>query len=334
MPHHASAVPARALPRLLPDLGRRTLIMGVLNVTPDSFSDGGAFLDPDRALDHALELMDAGADLIDLGGESTRPGSRPVSAEEELARVLPVLERLRRRGIGPVSIDTTKATVARAALLAGADLLNDISGLTFDPALAAVAAELGVPVVLMHTRGRPKEMQAGEIEYEGGVVPAVSRALAAAITRAVSAGISRDQLIVDPGLGFGKTVEHNVELLRRLSELSSLGRPILVGPSRKSFLGKLTGRDVGAREHATAAAVTLAIAHGADLVRVHDVAAMGDVVRVADAIAREGSGGPRRAPAAGDAAPEGDRSFPRGEFPAQIGAPPGTGSDRGGTGGS
>jgi dihydropteroate synthase len=260
--------------------------MGILNVTPDSFSDGGAYLDPDRALDRALAMLDAGADLIDVGGESTRPGSDEVGARDELARVLPVLERLVEGGIAPISIDTTKAEVARGALAAGAHLVNDVSGLGFDEAMAGVAAAANAPVVLMHTRGRPKEMMLGKIEYEGGVVAAVLAALAASRDRAIAAGIAAEDVVLDPGIGFGKTVEQNVELLARLGELKALGCPILVGTSRKSFLGKLTGRDVGHREWATASTVALSIANGADIVRVHDVEAMGDVVRVADAIVR------------------------------------------------
>jgi dihydropteroate synthase len=282
------AVLARGLRGLFPDLGRRTLIMGILNVTPDSFSDGGAFEDPDQALDRALEMMDAGADLIDVGGESTRPGSEPVDAAVERARVVPVITRLARHGVGPISVDTTKAPVARAALEAGAHLVNDISALSFDPDLAAVAAAHRAPVVLMHTRGRPKTMQTGSLEYEGGVIEAVRAALEAAIARAESAGIARGDIVVDPGLGFGKTVAQNTELIRNLGALATLGCPILVGPSRKSFLGQLTGRDIDQRRFATAAAVAVAIDRGADFVRVHDVREIGDVVRVADAIARGG----------------------------------------------
>ncbi|MCK6548056.1 dihydropteroate synthase [Myxococcota bacterium] len=260
--------------------------MGILNVTPDSFSDGGAYLEPDRALDRALAMLDAGADIIDVGGESTRPGSEPVPAADELARVVPVIERLATRGVAAISIDTTKAEVARGALAAGAQIVNDISGFGFDAALPAVAAAAKAPVVLMHTRGRPKEMMLGKIEYEGGVVASVLAALAASRDHAIAAGIPAEDVVLDPGIGFGKTVEQNVELLARLGELRALGCPILVGTSRKSFLGKLTGRDVGHREWATASTVALSIANGADVVRVHDVEAMGDVVRVADAIVR------------------------------------------------
>lgn len=260
--------------------------MGILNVTPDSFSDGGRFDNPDAALDGALEMMDAGADLIDLGGESTRPGAEPVSLALELERVLPVLERLQARGIGPISIDTSKAEVARRAIEAGAAMVNDVSGLTFDPAMAQTVAAGGVPVVLMHTRARPKLMQDGPMVYEGGVVAAVKSAIEAAIARAEAAGIPSASIVVDPGIGFGKSVDQNVELIARLAEIKALGRPVLIGPSRKSFLGKLTGRDVEHRLFATAATVALGIAAGADFVRVHDVDAIGDVVRVADAIVR------------------------------------------------
>jgi dihydropteroate synthase len=271
---------------LFPDLGRRTLIMGILNVTPDSFSDGGRFLSPDDALDGALRMMDEGADLIDVGGESTRPGAAAVSVEEEIARVVPVVERLVQRGIGPISIDTTKAEVARRAIEAGAHIVNDVSALGFDPEMAGTLGSLEVPVVLMHTRGRPEVMQKGPLEYEGGVVAAVVRALEAAVEDGVAAGIDRGSIVVDPGIGFGKTVDQNLELIRSLRALAVLGRPILIGPSRKAFLGTLTGREPKHRVFGTAAAVSLAIANGADFVRVHDVEAIGDVVKVSDAILR------------------------------------------------
>ncbi|MCC7384130.1 MAG: dihydropteroate synthase [Deltaproteobacteria bacterium] len=268
--------------------------MGVLNVTPDSFSDGGRHSSLDAAIDHALSMMDAGADLIDIGGESSRPGSDAVPLELELQRVVPVIEVLARRGIGPISIDTTKVEVARRALDAGAAILNDISGGTFEPPMLELAARAKAPLVLMHLRARPKAMQEGAWRYEGGVVAAVVRALAERIAAAESAGVDRGDIVVDPGIGFGKTTEENVELLAGLRELASLGCPILVGTSRKSFLGQLTGRQVNRREYATAASVALAISAGADLVRVHDVEAMGDVVRVADAIARRSCVGAAR----------------------------------------
>lgn len=271
---------------LLPGLGDRTILMGVLNVTPDSFSDGGRFLHPDQALDHALELLDAGADILDLGGETTRPGSDPVPLETECARVLPVLRALAQKGIGPISIDTTKAEVARRALNEGAHWINDISGGTFEPEILEVAAKHGAPIVLMHTRGKPKNMQQGSWIYEGGVTNAVIEALEDRISDAEKAGISREKIVIDPGIGFGKTQEENLTLLRELGALKRLGRPILVGTSRKSFIGKITGRDVGDREYGTAATVAISIANGADIVRVHDVKAMGDVARMTDAIVR------------------------------------------------
>lgn len=259
--------------------------MGVINITPDSFSDGGRLGTPAAAVDDALRMMDAGADLIDVGGESTRPGAAPVGADEELERVLPVIEALAKRGV-PLSVDTTKAEVAEQAIRSGALIVNDISGLTFDEGMRHAVAAAGVPLVVMHTRGSPQTMQEGEIAYEGGVVTAVKQALAMSIQLAIQAGIGETEIIVDPGIGFGKTVAQNLELLRRLSELRELGCPVLVGTSRKSFIGKLTGKPVSERSHGTAATVALAIAGGADLVRVHDVPEMLDVVAVADAIVR------------------------------------------------
>jgi dihydropteroate synthase len=274
---------ARHLREILPDLGARTLIAGVLNATPDSFSDGGLFADPDRALDRALRMMDAGVDLVDVGGESTRPGAPPVDEATELARVLPVIERLAAAGIRPISVDTTKAQVALRALEQGASIVNDISAMTFDPEMRRVVAEKRAGAVLMHTRGRPREMQQGELVYEGGVVEAVKRSLAQAIA---DSGLPRELIAIDPGIGFGKTVEQNLELLRNLGSLRELGCPILVGTSRKSFIGKITGKEVDRRLFGTAATVALAIAAGADIVRVHDVEEMIDVVAIADAWTR------------------------------------------------
>jgi dihydropteroate synthase len=275
-----------SLRRLLPDLGRRTLVMGVVNVTPDSFSDGGAFLGAAAAVEHGLRLVDAGADLVDVGGESTRPGAAPVSLEVELGRVLPVIEGLAARGVERISIDTTKAEVARRAVEAGAALVNDVSGLDFDPHMAAAVAALGVPVALGHTRGRPEEMQRGALEYRPDVVTAVATALGEKVARLEALGVARAEVLLDPGIGFGKTLAQNLELLRGLATLAALGCPVLVGTSRKRFLGELTGRDVGARGWATASSVALAVARGADLVRVHDVEAAVDVVKVADAVVR------------------------------------------------
>ena len=276
------------LATMFPDLGRRTHIMAVLNATPDSFSDGGRFSGSSAAIDAAQAMLEAGADIVDIGGESTRPGAPAVSADAELYRVMPIVEGLVRAGIGDrkLSIDTTKAAVARAAVQAGTHLVNDISAMTFDPAMASTVAALGVPVVLSHTRDRPEVMQKGDLTYADGVVSAVSRSLREAMDRATAAGVGADQLIVDPGIGFGKTVEDNLELLRHIEALRALGCPVLVGTSRKSFLGKLTGRPVQDRVTATMATVALSIAHGADFVRVHDVEQTSDTVRVADAWVR------------------------------------------------
>lgn len=271
--------PMPTVDALWPELGQRTLVMGVLNVTPDSFSDGRPNDDADRAVARGVALVEAGADVVDVGGESTRPGAPAVSADDELARVLPVIEGLMAAGVERISIDTTKAIVARRAVEAGACIVNDISAMTFDPAMAETVAAAGAPIVLSHTRDRPEAMQLGDLTYEGGVVAAVHAALAAAVEAARSAGIT--SWMVDPGIGFGKTVEQNLELLRNLSAFEDLG-PVLVGTSRKSFLGKITGRPVDQREDATAATVALSVSTGASMVRVHDVARMVDVVRVAD----------------------------------------------------
>jgi dihydropteroate synthase len=264
----------------------RTLIMGVLNVTPDSFSDGGRHAAAADAVRHAELLKTAGADLIDVGGESTRPGAEPVPEAEELRRVLPVVRELVRRDLGPLSIDTYKAAVARTAVDAGATLINDISGGTFDPDMLAVAAASGVGLVISHARARPSEMQRGGWRYEGGVVAAVAAFFRSRLGRAEEAGLSLDRVILDPGIGFGKTLDENLELLRNLNGLKVGGRPVLVGTSRKSFIGRLTGREVHDRELGTAATVALSVAAGADMVRVHDVAGMRDVCRVADAWVR------------------------------------------------
>jgi dihydropteroate synthase len=257
--------------------------MAILNVTPDSFADGGRYLQPDRAAEAALELEAAGADLVDVGGESTRPGATPVSGSEELQRVLPVLERLSGRLRIPVSIDTYKADVAREALAAGAAIVNDVSGLRYDPGLAAVVADAGAALVLMHTRGRSREMYR-EAAY-GDVAREVAGELASSIAGAEAAGVAADRIIVDPGLGFAKRAPHSYEALAWLGTLDGLGRPILVGPSRKSFLQDALGeRAADDRDWGTAAAVTAAILFGAHIVRVHAVREMRDVARVADRI--------------------------------------------------
>ena len=268
-------------------MGERTLVMGVLNVTPDSFSDGGRYLDPDLAAERAIAMEREGADLIDIGGESTRPGSEGISVEEEIRRVLPVLERLRGRLKIPISIDTQKAAVAEAAVRAGAELINDVSALRSDPSIADVARRRRLPLVLMHMRGRPRTMQ--KTSFARNVIADVLKGLREAATRARKAGVSKTQLVLDPGIGFGKSYEQNCELLARLPELARLGCPLLVGASRKSFIGKLLG-DVpeDRRIWGTAAAVTASILGGAHIVRVHDVAEMLQVARIADAILRHG----------------------------------------------
>ena len=263
-------------------LGPRTWVMGVLNVTPDSFSDGGLHYDRNAALAFGIGLFEAGADVVDVGGESTRPGSAPVDADEECRRVVPVIRALRERGPGPLSVDTTKAAVARAALDAGADMVNDVSGLSFDPGMAPLVAERGVPAVVMHLRGDFGSMHR-EPHYDD-VIGEVGAELRTALGRAEAAGIGREQLVADPGIGFAKNAGHSLELLRRLGELAALERPLLVGPSRKSFIGTVLGAPAGERLMGTAAAVAAAVLSGAHIVRVHDVAEMVQVARVCDAI--------------------------------------------------
>jgi dihydropteroate synthase len=260
----------------------RPLIMGILNVTPNSFSDGNRFLDPGRAVDRALEMAAQGADIIDIGGESTRPGAEPVDAVEELKRVLPVIERLAGKLSCPLSVDTWKSTVAREAVSAGAEIINDISGFTFDPEMAAVAAQTGAGSVLMHTRGTPQTMQAdtGYDDLLGEIIGGLRRSTEIAI----AAGVERARIVVDPGIGFGKDRDGNLEILRRLRELTGLGFPLLVGTSRKGFIGKTLTRDSGGPIFGTAATVALAIANGASILRVHDVAEMRDVADMAHAI--------------------------------------------------
>ncbi|HHX39422.1 MAG TPA: dihydropteroate synthase [Armatimonadetes bacterium] len=270
------------LARLVPEAARRTLVMGILNVTPDSFSDGGQHAGVEAALAHARRLLDEGADIIDVGGESTRPGADAVSAEEELRRVVPVIEGIRGFSQVPLSVDTTKAVVARAAVQAGAQMINDVSGLTADPEMAAVAALTGAYVVIMHTLGTPKTMQQ-QICYTD-VVDDIIAFLRRQLQVAVAAGVPRERIIVDPGIGFGKTVGHNLEILRRLREFLVLERPILMGTSRKSFIGRVLDLPVDQRLEGTAATVALSIANGAAIVRVHDVLPMVRVARMTDAV--------------------------------------------------
>ena len=264
------------------DLSRRTAIMGVVNITKDSFYAASRFPDVNAATAEALRLAEAGADILDIGGESTRPGARPVSTQEELDRVLPVLEHLRSQTDRMLSVDTRKAEVAEGALANGADIVNDITALGGDLRMAEVAASAGAGVILMHMRGRPETMQS-EPRYDD-VVAEVKASLRRAVARAERAGIASDAILVDPGIGFGKTVSHNLRLLNELATLTGLGKPILVGTSRKGFIGKLLSSEAEARIFGTAASVAAAILRGASIVRVHDVSEMRDVATVADAI--------------------------------------------------
>ena len=269
-------------------LGRRTLIMGVLNVTPDSFSDGGHFFDFSSAIDHALALQGAGADLLDIGAESTRPGAADIGAAEELRRLLPVLESLRKRRFKiPISVDTRRAIVAEAAIGAGAQILNDVSGLAYDAQLAKVAARHRAPLILMHMRGTPETMQ--KRPFARHVLRDVTAGLKKSIATARKAGVANSQIILDPGIGFGKSFAQNYELLAKLPALAKLGYPLLVGTSRKGFLGATLARGgkpapTDQRIWATAATVTASILGGAQIVRVHDVAEMAQVARTADSL--------------------------------------------------
>ena len=264
------------------ELGPRTLVMGIVNVTPDSFSDGGQFLAATAAIDQGRRLADEGADLIDVGGESTRPGAQSVDADEECRRVLPVVEALAAETDALISIDTSKAGVARRALAAGASILNDVTALRGDPAMAALAAESGAPLVLMHMQGTPRTMQ--QAPHYGDLMGELVGFLRQRMAVAVAAGVREEQIIADPGIGFGKTLAHNLEVLRRLPELRSLGRPILLGTSRKSLIGAVLRVPVAERVLGTAATVAYGIARGAHVVRVHDVAAMRQVARMTDAM--------------------------------------------------
>jgi dihydropteroate synthase len=285
------------------ELGRRTLVMGIVNVTPDSFSDGGSFLDPQAAVAHALQLLEEGADILDLGAESTRPGSRAgsqagaadaplVSADEEQARLLPVIQGiLKVRPHAVISVDTYKAATARAALAAGAEIVNDVSGFAWDSGMAGVCAESGCGVVLMHTRGRPEEWRELPPLVPEAMLASVRDGLEASVTAATAVGIPHRAVVLDPGYGFGKRLDENYALMARQRELLTLGRPLLVGVSRKSFLGRTLaplygGRDapVESRETASVAALTAAILHGASIVRVHAVRPAAEAARIADAL--------------------------------------------------
>jgi dihydropteroate synthase len=265
------------------DFSERPFIMGIVNVTPDSFSDGGSYFSPEQAVAHGLRLAEEGADIIDIGGESTRPGAAPVSAAEETERVLPVIAELAANIDVPLSIDTTKAEVARKALAAGAEIVNDVSALRFDPEMGDVVAAARVPVVLMHMRGTPRTMQY-DIHYQS-LIDDIREFLEERIEYAVRAGIALENIIIDPGIGFGKSIEQdNLSILKNLAAFTELGRPVLVGTSRKGFIGKLLGTPAHEREEGTAATVAIAIYNGAHIVRVHDVKSMKMVAAVARAI--------------------------------------------------
>ena len=262
---------------------QKTYIMGIVNVTQGSFSDGGLFFDKSKAITRAIQMVEEGADIIDIGGESTRPGSEPVHEEEEVRRTIPVIEALAKEISVPISIDTYKSRVASRALEAGASMVNDISGLRFDPDMPDVIAYHDVPTVIMHIKGTPKDMQQDPV-YEA-LIPEIMEYLREGIQIAIKSGITEDKIIIDPGIGFGKTFEHNLDIIHNLRTFTSLGKPILIGPSRKAFIGKILGDVPPAdRRDGTAAAVAISIFNGANIVRVHDVKEMVHVAKVADAI--------------------------------------------------
>ena len=268
------------------DFSKKTYIMGILNITPDSFSDGGLFFDKSVAIQRALQMVEDGADIIDIGGESTRPGSEIVPVEEELRRTAPVIAAIAKEITIPISIDTYKAEVAQRALDAGASIVNDISGLRFDPEMTKVVSEYKVPVVVMHIRGKPKDIQIKPV-YEA-LIPERKDYLRGSIRFALDAGIQDDMIVIDPGIGFGKTFEQNLTIIHNLQELTSLEKPVLIGASRKAFIGKiLEDESPGQRVEGTAAAVAISILKCANIVRVHDVKEMVKVAKVADAIKRE-----------------------------------------------
>ena len=263
-------------------LGKRTLLMGVLNITPDSFSDGGLFFDKEKAISHGLAMVEQGADIIDIGGESTRPGSKPLELEEELRRVIPVIKSIAAEVDVPISIDTYKAVVAQRAIEAGAEIINDISGLNFDPNLAKVASKEDIPLVLMHIRGTPETMQKN-IHYDS-LFSEILQYLKDSIHRAESAGLDPCQIIIDPGIGFGKTVEDNLYIIKNLFEFRVLGKPILLGTSRKSFIGKILNVEAGERLEGTLSSITVGVLNGANIIRCHDVLQAKRAIAVADAI--------------------------------------------------
>jgi len=268
------------------DFSKKTYIMGILNVTPDSFADGGLYFDKSSAIERAYQIVEEGADIIDIGGESTRPGSEPISIKEELIRTIPLIEAISKKIKVPISIDTYKSEVAKAALDAGASMVNDISGLRFAPKMTDVVSEYKVPVVIMHIKGKPQDMQQNPV-YEA-LIPEIIDYFRMGIKIATGAGISEDKIIIDPGIGFGKTFAHNLEIINNLYEFTLLEKPILIGPSGKTFIGKILG-DAPATERleGTAAAVSISIINGANVVRVHDVKEIVKVAKVADAVKRE-----------------------------------------------
>jgi len=269
----------------------RPLLMGIVNVTPDSFFDGGRFCDPQRAVAHALRLVEEGADLLDIGAESTRPGALPVDEQEERRRLVPVVAAVAKAVSVPISVDTSKAEVAKAAIDAGAIMVNDVTALRGDSAMVGVVAQAGVALVLMHMQGTPDIMQHAP-RYDD-VVGEVAQFLAERVRYAIDQGVARDRIVVDPGIGFGKTLGHNLDLLANLRVFAELGYPVLVGPSRKGFIGQLTDQSVEARGWGTAGVVALAVEQGANILRVHDVGPMKDVAKAAVAIARRISAGVR-----------------------------------------
>jgi dihydropteroate synthase len=264
-------------------LGKKTLIMGILNVTPDSFSDGGLYYNQQKAVERGLQMADEGADIIDIGGESTRPGAESIEASVELKRVLPVIESLVKQVKIPVSIDTTKAKVAKLAIAGGAEIVNDISALHGDKNMTKTIKDAGAAVILMHMRGKPRNMQKGNLVYKN-LMEEITDYLKKSSEKAVGAGIEKDCLVIDPGIGFGKTPEDNYKIIKNLSQLKKLGMPVMIGTSRKSFIDKVTGGEPGQRLEGTAATVAAAIMNGCHIVRVHDVAAMKKVAAVTDAI--------------------------------------------------
>jgi dihydropteroate synthase len=268
-------------------LGKKTLLMGVLNVTPDSFSDGGLYFDKEEAIAHGLKMVKEGADFIDIGGESTRPGSKALGLEEELRRVIPVIESLVKEMDVPISIDTYKSTVAQKAIEAGAEMINDISGLHFDPELAQVAAKEDVPLILMHIRGNPETMQKA-VHYES-LFSEILQYLKESIHRAESAGLDPEQIIIDPGIGFGKTAEDNLLIIKNLKEFRILGKPLLLGTSRKSFIGKILNAEVTERLEGTLSSIAIGVLNGAHIIRSHDVLQAKRAIAVADAIRLAGA---------------------------------------------